>query len=98
MQLTLNQRLDAKLKKHILLNVFQICYFFALFQLFSTKNVENDYFDQHLGCAAFKPWSEYITVECNLAGVSLRGEKFYEMDPIWGYKKHKKIIIILLST
>ena len=31
------------------------------FQLFCTKNAENEDFDQRLGCAAPKPWSKYTT-------------------------------------
>ena len=34
---------------------------FYIFQLFSTKNAENEDFDQHLGCAAPKRWSKYTT-------------------------------------
>ena len=34
------------------------------FQLFSTKNAENDSFDQRLGCAAPKHWSKYTTKSC----------------------------------
>ena len=83
MQLTLNQRLGANSKNIFLLNFTKIYYLFAFLQLFSTKSAENDYFDQCFGCAAPKPWSKYTTVECNLAGVSLRRENFYEMDPIW---------------
>ena len=41
--------------------LLQICYFFVFFQLFSTKNTENDYLDQHLGCGAPKRWSKYTT-------------------------------------
>ena len=41
----------------------KICYFFAFFQLFRTKNPENDYFNQHLGYPAPKRWSKYTTFE-----------------------------------
>ena len=34
---------------------------FAFFKLFSTKNAENDYFNQHLECAVPKRWSKYTT-------------------------------------
>ena len=32
---------------------------FCIFQLFSIKNTENDYFSKRLGCAAPKRWSKY---------------------------------------
>ena len=35
--------------------------FFAFFQFFSTKNAENEDFDQRLGCAAPKRWLKYTT-------------------------------------
>ena len=37
---------------------------FCVFQLLSTKNAENDYFDQRLGCTAPKRWLKYTTVIC----------------------------------
>ena len=44
----------CRLKNLFFLN-FSPSFFFAFFQLFSTKNTENDYLDQHLG----KTWSKY---------------------------------------
>ena len=35
---------------------------FLLFQVFCSKNAENDYFDQHLECAAPKRWSKNTTM------------------------------------
>ena len=34
----------------------------CFFQLFSTKNAENDFFNQRLECAAPKRWSKYTTL------------------------------------
>ena len=39
-------------------NLLQISCFF---QDFCSKNAENDYFDQHLDCAAPKRWSKYTS-------------------------------------
>ena len=41
--------------------LLQICYFFAFFQLFTTKNTKNYYFKQRVGCAAPKGWLKYTT-------------------------------------
>ena len=57
--------------KNIFLQNFAANFF--LFLLFSTKNAENDYFDQSLECAAPKRWSKYTTV-CNI-------DLFKEMRP-----------------
>ena len=47
---TVDQRFGANLKKRVFCKILlQISCFF---QLFSTKKAENDYFDQHLECAA----------------------------------------------
>ena len=35
------------------------CYYKSSY--YSTKNAENDYFDQRLGCAAPKRWWKYTT-------------------------------------
>ena len=35
--------------------------FFSFLELFNLKNAENDYFNQHLECAAPKRWSKYTT-------------------------------------
>ena len=49
----------CKLKKFVFcLILIQIS---VVIQLFSTKNAENDYFNQCLGCAAPKHWSKYTT-------------------------------------
>ena len=37
------------------------CKFLAFFQLLNTKNVENNYIDKRLECAAHKRWSKYTT-------------------------------------
>ena len=39
---------------------------FCVFQLFSTKNAENYYFDQCLGCTSPKRWLKYTTHVTNL--------------------------------
>ena len=57
---TLDQHLRANSK--ILFNFSPNLLLFALFQLFSTKNAENDYFDPRLGCAAPKRRLKYTTV------------------------------------
>ena len=56
---TVNQCFGANLKKHFL---HQICYFLTFLKVSSTKNAENDYFDQHLGCTAHNGWTKYTTV------------------------------------
>ena len=48
-----------KLKKMCFLQNFA-----ANFLIFCTKNAENDYFDQHLECAAPKRWLKYTTSGC----------------------------------
>ena len=54
-----NQRSGANFKKHVFCKILlQISCFF---KLFSTKNAENDYFDQRLESAAPKRWSKYAT-------------------------------------
>ena len=47
---------------HGMVVVFGVSINDVFFQFFSTKNVENDYFDQHLGCAVPKWWSKYSTI------------------------------------
>ena len=44
---------------HVAANFLLVC----VFQLFSTKNVENADFNHHLECAAPKLWSKY-TIDC----------------------------------
>ena len=46
-------------KPFVCWKLHQICYFF---QLFSTKNAENEDFNQCFGCATSKCWSKYITL------------------------------------
>ena len=46
-------------KNCLWLNLLQISCFF---KLFTAKNIEFDYFDQRLACAAPKRWSKYTTV------------------------------------
>ena len=59
---TPGQRLGANSKKSIFCSILlQICYFLHFFSFLAQKNGENDYFDQHLRCAAPKPWSKYTT-------------------------------------
>ena len=59
---TIDQRFGANLKNRVfLLNFAPIFFFFAIFQLFSTKNAKHDYFNQHLVCAAPKHRSKYTT-------------------------------------
>ena len=62
---TVEQRLGANLKKNIFLINFtpNLQLFFVFFQLYSTKNAENDYFNQHFECAAPKHWLKYTTIQ-----------------------------------
>ena len=55
---TLDQRIGANKQK-----VFfaKICYFFAFFQLFITKNTGIEDLIKRLGCTAPKCWSKYTT-------------------------------------
>ena len=41
----------------------QFSFFFFFYQLYSIKNVEKAYFDQHLECAAPKRWLKYKTLK-----------------------------------
>ena len=54
----LDQCFGAKPKKPAFA---KFCKKFLCFLALSTKNVENDYFDQHLACAAPKSSSKYTT-------------------------------------
>ena len=62
---TLDQHFGANLKKTIFFAKFYTKFVTgcAFFQLLSTKNTENYYFDQRLGCAALKHCSKYTTLE-----------------------------------
>ena len=56
---TVYQRLGATQKNVFFARI--CCKFLAFLELFCRKNSENDYFDQHLECAAPKRWSKYTT-------------------------------------
>ena len=55
-----DQRFGAN-SKNVFFATF-CCKFLAFLKLFSTKNAENDYFNQRSECAVPKRWSKYTTV------------------------------------
>ena len=56
---TLNLCFGANLKKPFFVPNLLLFY---VFWLFSTKNAENDYFNQRVRCAGPKRWSKYTTM------------------------------------
>ena len=61
---TVDQRFGANLNKRVFAKF--CCKFLAFLKLFSSKNAENDYFDQRLKWAAPKRWSKYTTDRVSL--------------------------------
>ena len=57
---TVDQPSGANLKKNCFFAKI-CCKFLAFFKVFCSKNIENDYFEQRLECAAPKRWSKYTT-------------------------------------
>ena len=54
--------------------------FFACFHLFTTKNIENAYFDQRLECAAPKCWLKYTNRFVTKRKVNKRKERYNQRN------------------
>ena len=95
-----SQKNQANLKKKNFLQNFA-ANFLPFLKLFSTKNAENDYFNQPLECTAPKLWSKYTTHFIIVSLVTAIFSRLSWSQRIFVLKFHtllKVIVLLMLKT